>query len=103
MSDKLLIIYEALYRKEIRGVSSILKDVSGMEEFEEAIFSEYSFLKDKKIEFEYKNTRYISFFDSEYPEELKRISSPPLILFYRGNIEYLRYKMVEIVGSRNAS
>lgn len=45
----------------------------------------------------------VSFFDSEYPEQLRQIYQPPLILFARGNINLLQREIVTIVGSRMAT
>lgn len=45
----------------------------------------------------------ISFFDNEYPERLRQIYQPPLILFARGNLELLNQKIATIVGSRLAT
>lgn len=45
----------------------------------------------------------ISFFDNEYPEKLRQIYQPPLILFAKGNIKLLQNKIVTIVGSRMAT
>lgn len=47
--------------------------------------------------------RVISFFDDEYPECLRQIYRPPLILFARGNIELLKKDIITIVGSRLAT
>lgn len=45
----------------------------------------------------------ISFFDNEYPERLRQIYQPPLILFARGNLKLLNQKIATIVGSRLAT
>lgn len=45
----------------------------------------------------------VSFFDSEYPEQLRHIYQPPLILFARGNVDLLQREIVTIVGSRMAT
>lgn len=56
------------------------------------------FLKEKKI-----NTAFYT--DSIYPAKLKLIQDPPLLLYYKGNIDNLNYmsKKVSIVGSRNCT
>ncbi len=46
---------------------------------------------------------YISILSPLYPERLKRLKSPPYVLFYRGNLELLNLPGVAIVGSRKAS
>lgn len=43
---------------------------------------------------------FISFWDKEYPEQLRQTSCAPLILYYRGNISLLKEKQLAIVGSR---
>lgn len=42
----------------------------------------------------------ISFFDKEYPEKLRQIYQPPLVIFARGDISLLQKKIVTIVGAR---
>ena len=41
--------------------------------------------------------------DKLYPEKLKKIYDPPVVLFAKGNIELLKEKGVAIVGSRDAN
>lgn len=45
----------------------------------------------------------ISFFDQEYPEKLRQIYQPPLILFTLGDTSLLSKDIITIVGSRMAS
>lgn len=45
----------------------------------------------------------IAFDDPLYPELLKQIYDPPLLLFVQGNVELLNAKQLAIVGSRFAS
>lgn len=45
----------------------------------------------------------ISFFDDAYPEKLRQIYRPPLLLFARGDLSLLKREMVAIVGARLAS
>lgn len=43
----------------------------------------------------------ITIFDSEYPKELLNLRYPPLVLYYRGNLNLLKEKeKIAIVGSR---
>ena len=45
----------------------------------------------------------ISFFSERYPESLKNIAQPPLALFYEGNIDFLEYPSIAMVGARLAT
>lgn len=45
----------------------------------------------------------ISFFDQLYPEKLRQIYKPPLVLFAIGDLKLLQKKIVTIVGSRLAT
>ena len=46
---------------------------------------------------------YITYFDSHYPVLLKEIHDPPLILFYKGNIDIFCSKFTGVVGTRKPS
>lgn len=52
----------------------------------------------KKIQSECK---IVSIFDDIYPQKLREIYRPPLLLFCRGNLDLLNTKSVGIVGARN--
>lgn len=43
------------------------------------------------------------FDDADYPNLLKEISSPPLLIFYRGNKNILKQQLLAIVGTRRFS
>ena len=45
----------------------------------------------------------ISILDGGYPQRLKEIYLPPIVLFYRGNLSLLNQRAVAIVGSRDHS
>ncbi|WP_372771022.1 DNA-processing protein DprA [Pseudoalteromonas sp.] len=49
------------------------------------------------------NIEIIHFSHPKYPQLLKEISSPPLVLFCKGDIELLNTPKIAIVGSRNAT
>ena len=51
-------------------------------------------------------SKFITLLDNEYPEALKKIDRPPVVLFYEGDISLLKYNSnhkLSIVGSRNYS
>ena len=45
----------------------------------------------------------VSYFDNRYPAQLKQISTAPLLLFCKGNIDLLMRPQIAIVGSRSAT
>ena len=45
----------------------------------------------------------IDIYDDSYPELLKEISHPPLVLYVKGNVDVLSKRCFAIVGSRNAT
>ncbi|CCQ10672.1 Rossmann fold nucleotide-binding protein Smf possibly involved in DNA uptake [Pseudoalteromonas luteoviolacea B = ATCC 29581] len=44
---------------------------------------------------------WVGLFDPDYPRQLREISSPPLVLYYRGNANLLNAPQLAIVGTRN--
>lgn len=49
---------------------------------------------------EIKKDNCLTILDDDYPRKLLDLKYPPLVLFYKGNIEFLHRSMVAIVGSR---
>jgi len=49
------------------------------------------------------NIEVLCYFESQYPELLKQISSPPLLLFCKGQVDLLSTPQIAIVGSRSAT
>lgn len=47
------------------------------------------------------HTQYMTIVDSDYPERLRMIEQPPLVLFYAGHPELLHMSSVGIVGARS--
>ncbi len=41
--------------------------------------------------------------DADYPEKLSKISDPPAVLFYRGQLPIFKEKTIAIIGARNCS
>lgn len=44
---------------------------------------------------------YLTIMDPSYPQQLKNIAQPPLVLFYNGDLDLIETKTVAIVGSRH--
>lgn len=42
----------------------------------------------------------ITYWDEEYPEELRHIPDPPVFIFAKGNVEFLSYDLFAVVGTR---
>lgn len=55
---------------------------------------------DKLVTQIYRQCEVIGFFDKEYPEKLRQIYRPPIILFAQGDISLLNKEITTIVGSR---
>ena len=49
------------------------------------------------------NMGILAYSDSGYPDSLRKMQSPPALLFYRGDLDCLMGKCVAVVGSRKAS
>jgi DNA processing protein len=45
----------------------------------------------------------LTYWDDEYPEELKNIFDPPVVLYYIGNLDLFKTKKVSVVGTRKPS
>lgn len=51
-----------------------------------------------------KGISWITYNSKEYPELLKQIDSPPMVLFYKGNLNNINFeRTLSVVGSRKAS
>ncbi len=48
-------------------------------------------------------TKYVTIFDTNYPNKLKTLKKPPLILFYKGDINLLNQDSIGVIGSRKIS
>ena len=69
-------------------------------------------IRDKKIlepysnlmrDYQNRDVRILPFYDSEYPQKVKKISNPPFIIFQKGKREFLLNPAVAVVGTRKIS
>lgn len=65
-----------------------------------AFYDEKATLMSERIK---QQCQVISFFDDAYPEKLRQIYRPPLLLFASGDVSLLRRETVAIVGARLAT
>ncbi|TPG68873.1 DNA-protecting protein DprA [Brevibacillus laterosporus] len=56
-----------------------------------------------QLERQRKGIQFITYWDQEYPDYLREIPDPPILLYYRGNLELLRKISIGVVGTRNPS
>lgn len=68
-----------------------------------AVVNELDFEEKVLKEFYKHNIKAITFASKMYPEKLKNIDSPPLVLYVRGDETLLNKKSISIVGSRKPS
>ncbi|WP_460022867.1 DNA-processing protein DprA [Lactovum odontotermitis] len=55
----------------------------------------------KKLRENYQKFPSFSILDEIYPESLRQIYNPPVLLFYEGNADLLKYSKIAFVGSRD--
>ncbi len=91
-------VFKASYREllQIEGVSKLL--AANIKKFrnEEFVSGQLELLRKK-------NARILSFWDNEYPDLLKKIEDPPVILYIKGEIRQNIKKSIAVVGTRNPS
>ncbi|MDR0297369.1 MAG: DNA-processing protein DprA [Streptococcaceae bacterium] len=57
----------------------------------------------KELHAEFVKFKSFSILDDIYPERLKQIYNPPVLLFYQGDLELLKHPKLAFVGSRDAT
>jgi DNA processing protein len=59
---------------------------------------------EKELEFVTKNNIHLLFFtDKNYPQRLNNCIDAPIIMYAKGNVEFNRNKVINIIGTRNAT
>mgnify|MGYP005837263289 CR=1 FL=1 len=103
---RLLIRHFGSAEKVLTATESALKSVEGInEKTAEAIvkWREYVNVQAELEKAEKAGVRIITFFDDEYPENLKEIYDPPVILYVKGGFEKQDKYSIALVGSRRAT
>lgn len=99
---EILKIPEKIYKLSEKDLNEI-KNIDS-EIYNEIIKNKDTLLNTRMIEYMAKNAiKYITIYDDIYPDKLKNIYDPPVVLFYKGNINMINNKNIAIVGARKAS
>lgn len=64
-----------------------------------ATFNE-TMIKNELSNLERSNIDFITIEDEEYPDLLKEIAVPPIVLYYKGDVSILKSKCIAVVGTR---
>ncbi|GCF92814.1 DNA processing protein DprA [Enterococcus florum] len=64
---------------------------------------DWEFWNEENLERIKQQHHYLTIESDRYPEELKQLPVPPLVLYYKGNLSLLEEKSLAIVGARAAS
>ena len=84
---------------KLKEIKNILKDnyelfIDTLKNFNQKTFFE---ILDKR------GINCLTILSDKYPDNLKRLAQPPYVLYYVGNIELLKTKLIAMVGTRNPS
>lgn len=63
----------------------------------------YKSLDIKQLKEQFERFPTLSIFDNEYPIELKHTYNPPVLLYYKGNLDLLSKPKLAVVGARKCS
>jgi len=90
---------EAIFQADLKELNTIEGiDLKLAQRIRQAANQNYA---ESQIELAQKhNTRIITFWDKEYPENLKRIYDPPVLLFVRGELNPTDHLAIAVVGTR---
>ncbi len=83
-------------------IKNALFDFNGAEEIKEKLLKidEQKFAKMVENEFYKYNIIPVTFVSKNYPEKLKNLTDPPLVLYCKGDVSLLNKKSISIIGSR---
>jgi DNA processing protein len=106
-TTKDLLLLNSIVSFGYKKLKILLQEFSSTKEIVKSVPSSDFHIKDIEEEIgliEEHNVNVVTIFDKRYPDSLKRIDSPPIVLYVKGNIDYINEeKMVAVVGSRNCT
>ncbi|MGT2800568.1 DNA-processing protein DprA [Streptococcus marmotae] len=98
-------LHKVLAYQKDNGSSLSIKTIAQISECKNPVLfvEKYKQLDIKACREEFNRYPSLSILDDAYPNELKQIYNPPVLLFYQGDIELLNKPKLAIVGARAAS
>lgn len=102
-------ILKVIYHYLTHGNSDLTKyeimNIAEITTYSQLFLSSWNELTEKGDELHLfqKEHQFITVLDEEYPSQLKEIYNCPAVLFYQGNISFLKEKSLAFVGARFAS
>ena len=94
--------FPGILSEEPYTVSDRIKKLSPQKEASFLSYLEKLDIRRVMASYKEKNIRWVPILSSEYPEQLKHIFIPPVVLFYKGDITLLKkYTLLGVVGSRD--
>lgn len=79
--------------------SEVLLSVLG-EKYKAEFLSKISSVEDIICKLNREGVNYVSIIDDEYPDQLREIYDPPLVLFCKGDVSVLKTRCIGVVGTR---
>lgn len=104
IEEKWSLLQESLIEEKV--LLEDFKPLKKLSEYKKASFFEFKIKFDshrKKEELIHKGAGWISVLNDRYPSKLKEIYLPPLVLFYKGNYEWIDQNIIGVVGARECT
>ncbi|NLL30558.1 MAG: DNA-protecting protein DprA [Clostridiales bacterium] len=90
--------------RKYKSISYIRNNINKIEELYKLNKEVKEIEVEELIEYmEEKGIGYITIFSEEYPKSLLSTYNPPYALFYIGNLDLLKNKMIAVIGARNCT
>lgn len=103
---KKLIAYTGSVEAVFKEKKKSLLKVPGIGETLAQVIVKHQNLEKAEAEIEFIrkfDIKYFFYLDEAYPSRLRQCTDAPIILFYKGNLDFNRDKVISIVGTRNAT
>lgn len=104
LEEKWSLLQELLIEEKV--LLEDIKPTKKLSEFKKASFFEFKNKFDsqqKKEELVFNGAGWITVLNDRYPSKLKEIYLPPLVLFYKGNYEWIDQNIIGVVGARECT
>ncbi|KXT78749.1 DNA-processing protein DprA [Streptococcus sp. DD13] len=98
-------ILKVIHYAKMHKKSLSLRDVAVVSECRKPVLfmENYRSLDLLALKKEFRKYPTISLLEEDYPEQLKEMYDPPVLLFYQGNKELLKLPKIAVVGARDAT